>query len=324
MIYFQSTNDFALAGPSAVTLGKFDGVHKGHRLLMDCIHRKEKEGCISTAFAIAAGRGPLLMTPAEQKKTIRELGIQVLIRCPFLPEFAKMSPEEFIEKILLERLHAKYVAVGTDYRFGYQRKGDASFLKEYGKSHGFETYVIEKASYCGREISSSYIREELEKGNMQAVNTMLGDPYPVCGIVQHGAHLGSRLGIPTINLVPEGGKLLPPFGVYYSVTELEDRRIPGVTNVGRKPTVGGTYVSVETYLFDFEGDLYGREVCTHLLEWVRPEEKYSGLQNLQHQIQKDIEAGRNYFSGQGIVDGQLADDRARTGDAGSGSDTEGC
>ena len=108
------------------------------------------------------------------------------------------------------------------------------------------------------------------------------------------------------------------------MTELEDRRIPGVTNVGRKPTVGGTYVSVETYLFDFEGDLYGREVCTHLLEWVRPEEKYSGLQNLQHQIQKDIEAGRNYFSGQGIVDGQLADDRARTGDAGSGSDTEGC
>ena len=323
MIYFHETNDFALAGPSAVTLGKFDGVHQGHRLLMNRIRQMEKEGCISTAFAIAAGKGPMLMTLAEQKQAIEGLGVQALIQCPFLPEFMKMSPETFIEEILLKRLHAGYVAVGTDYRFGYQRKGDAAFLREYGMAHGFETFIIDKASYHGREISSTYIREELEKGNMKAVNEMLGDPFPVYGRVMHGKHLGTGLGIPTINLVPDEKKLLPPSGVYFSVTQIDHRRVCGISNVGNNPTLGEKQVRVETHLLDFDRDLYGKEVCTRLLESVRPEHTFASVQELQEQMNRDIAAGRKYFGEHGIMDSQCVADRTWTCDAGGGCDSEG-
>ena len=295
MIYFHSTSDFYIAGSSAVTLGKFDGVHKGHQLLMHRIHDLEKEGCVSVAFTIEAGRGPFLLTAQEQKEAIEGMGIQVMVRCPFLPEFAGMSPEQFIDEILLQRLHAKYVVVGTDYRFGHHRRGDANFLREYGKTHGFETFIIDKALYEGREISSSFIREELLEGNLEAVNAMLGNAFPVEGIVMHGAHLGTQLGMPTINLVPDPVKLLPPNGVYYSVTEIDGKRINGITNVGTKPTVDGKYMGVETYLYDFDQDIYGQKVCTRLLKHVRAEKRFDGTEQLKEQIKKDIEAGRKYF-----------------------------
>ena len=308
MIYFHSALDYYLAGPSAVTLGKFDGVHAGHRLLLRRIREKETKGFTSVVFSMEAKRGALLMTNEEQRETICGAGIEAMIRCPFVPEVSGMHPEEFIREVLLNRLHAKYIAVGRDFRFGYRRSGDAAFLREYGRSVGINVEVIEKAVYHGREISSTYIREELQKGNMTAVNDMLSEAYPVDGIVLHGAHLGSRLGMPTINLIPDSFKLLPPDGVYYSITTMNNKQYPGITNIGYKPTVDGSFRGVETFLYGTQGDFYGKNVTVRLLARVRPEAKYESIEALKNQIMTDINAGRMYFHEQWSVAYESLDD----------------
>ena len=317
MIYFHSASDFYLAGPSAVTLGKFDGVHLGHQLLMKKIKSLEKEkGCISSAFAIEMRNGSWLMTEEEQQRKIRECGIQALIRCPFVPEISGMSPEEFVREILVKKLHARFVVIGTDFHFGYKRSGDAAFLRQCGKEYDFETFVIRKAVYQGREISSSYIREELSAGKMEDVSNMLGAPYSIESIVLHGKHLGSGLGIPTINLIPPSQKLLPPNGVYISETMIGDRCLPGITNIGTKPTVDGSFKGVETYLYDIHEDLYGKNVRIRLLEYIRPEKKFGSLDELKGQMFSDIERGRDYFRVKGIVGSQPVSGSDRPGFAG--------
>ena len=296
MIYFHSATDFYIAGPSAVTLGKFDGIHEGHRLLMQKVCEFETAGYTSVAFALEAGRPPFLMTETEQKEAIASCHLSAMIRCPFVKEISGMEPDVFVREILQKRLNARIVAVGTDFRFGYKRSGDAAFLQKFGSENGFQTIIIPKATYKGREISSTYIREKLSEGCMEEANLMLGAPYSVSGIVLHGAHLGSRLGMPTINLIPPVEKVLPLNGVYYSKTMIGDRVIDGITNIGRKPTVDGSFTGVETYLYGISEDLYGREVTISLLHFVRPEKRFRTIGELQAQIQEDIAAGREYFS----------------------------
>lgn len=207
-----------------------------------------------------------------------------------------MEPEAFVREILVKRLQAKYLAVGTDFRFGYQRRGDYRLLQQMGKTYGFEVEVVEKACYQGREISSTYIREELEKGNMELVNQLLGYAYSVTGEVLHGRKIGRTLGLPTVNLMPEEQKLLPPNGVYATRTLIAGEVFEGITNIGYKPTVGGeTRKGVETYLFDLDRELYGEELTVRFYGYARPEQKFASLEELKAQIEQDVEWGRNYF-----------------------------
>ena len=297
MIYFQGTTDFYMAGPTAVTLGKFDGVHAGHQKLLRHIQSRRSCHEQSVAFVLNARNDSLLMTEEEQRRFLEQLGIDCMVRCPFIPEISGMSPSVFIDEVLLKRLHARSVTVGTDFRFGYKRAGDAAFLKSYGKAHGIEVTIMDKEMYQGREISSTYVREALSRGDMELAAQLLNRPYSVCGTVIHGRALGRRLGMPTANLIPEGSKLLPPDGVYFSRTAFRpgEETIPGITNIGYKPTVGGNFRGVETYLFDTDRDLYGEQAEVSLLHFKRKEKKYDSVAALKQQIDTDISTGREYF-----------------------------
>lgn len=295
MIYFKGTTDFIINGPCAITLGKFDGVHRGHQLLMNRVLGYEKQGALSCVFTLNPNQESLILTEKEQKDVIAGLGISALVKCPFVPEISTMTPDQFVRKVLLARLHARYVIVGTDFCFGYRRAGNAQFLKDRQDEYGFRVEIIEKACFQGREISSTFVREAMEKGDMELVENLLGRPYQVGGIIVHGQHLGTKMGMPTVNVIPGREKLLPVNGVYYSVSKIGDKTYRGVTNVGMKPTVGGTYRGVETYLFDCSEDLYGKEIQTELKHFERPEHRFENITQLRNQIQRDILRGREYF-----------------------------
>ena len=168
--------------------------------------------------------------------------------------------------------------------------------KTLEEAYDMKVIVMEKECFNGREISSTYIRELLTLGNMELVSKLLGYEYPVSGIVQHGKKLGRRLGMPTVNLIPEPGKLLPPCGVYYSDVFSGGNQYCGVTNIGYKPTVDGSFLGVETYLYDFHQDVYGKEATVCLRHYERPEQKFDSVESLKHQMQKDIQLGKQYFN----------------------------
>lgn len=297
MKIIRHTTEFQTAEETAVTLGKFDGLHQGHRLLINRILKKKREGLASLIFTFDFGERPALTLPEERRELLRRDHLDYLVECPFVPAISHMEPEDFVRKILKERLHAKYLAVGTDFRFGYQRRGDYHLLQEMSTSCGFRVEVVEKACWQGREISSTYIREELEKGHMELVNQLLGYAYSVTGEVLHGRQIGRTLGMPTTNLLPKEHKLLPPNGVYATRTVIAGEVFEGVTNIGYKPTVGGeTRKGVETYLFDLDRNLYGETIQVQFYGYERPERRFSGLEALKAQIESDTAWGREFFS----------------------------
>jgi riboflavin kinase/FMN adenylyltransferase len=192
-------------------------------------------------------------------------------------------------------MNAAYIAAGEDVSFGYRGLGRRELLEQMAEEMDYKVEIIDKVYHDEREISSTYVREEVEKGNMETVETLLGRNYSIRGCVEQGNRLGRRLGMPTLNLYPEEEKLLPPKGVYYSRVLYQGCVYPGITNIGKKPTVNETEkISVETYLYDFDKDMYGREIITELLSFKRPEQKFPDVLMLKEQMEKDIEEGRNY------------------------------
>ena len=302
MIYYHDTLDFALEHPCAVTLGKFDGVHLGHKKLMDkIISISGEEGIESSVFAINPAKDRLILTCEEQRELLESMGIDVLIRCPFVKEIYSLTPQDFIESILISKLHARWIVVGDDFRFGHYRAGDAFFLKEYCRDKGISVVIFEKEMYRGREISSTYIREALDDGDIALVNTLMGREYTLRGRVVHGKGLGSKMGMPTANLVPDEDKYLPRNGVYLSFTDLDGRDLPSITNVGTKPTVDGRSNGAETYIYGIERPLYDHEISVRLIEHVRDEIRFASVGELKEQIGSDIKKGREYFIGKGIM-----------------------
>lgn len=302
MDYVTGTTQFHIEGPSAVSLGKFDGLHRGHQKLIRHVLDQKKKGLSAVIFTfeknptrfLSGLSGQNIMTNQERKEMLERAGIDCLLECPFLPEVAHMEPEVFVEKVLAGQLHASFVAVGKDFRFGYQRKGDYQLLRQMGENLGFRVEVIEKEKSHGRDISSTYVREALHEGNIPLANELLGYRYFVSGEVLHGREIGRTLGLPTTNLLPPADKLLPPNGVYLTRTFLEDETYYGITNIGYKPTVGGeTHKGVETFLFDFEGDLYGKHLTVEFLEFERPEQKFKSLEDLKARILSDVYWGKS-------------------------------
>lgn len=298
MRYICNTTDFCSERPSAVTLGKFDGLHRGHQKLLREVYRLQKDGLYGIVFAIAPDQIPVLLTEEEKRKAVETQGIDCMIRCPFIPEILNMEPERFVAEVLIGQLQAKYVIVGTDFCFGRNRSGDVSLLETLQEKYGFTLIVLEKECYGDREISSTYVREALEVSDMELVQDLLGHPYPVREIVQHGRQLGRKIGMPTINLVPHPNKLLPRPGVYYSDVEIGGRICHGITNIGYKPTVDGSFLGVETYLYHIKGDLYGQEAKVSLRKFCRAEQRFPSVDALKAQMEQDIRAGEEYFSAQ--------------------------
>lgn len=306
MRVITGTREFQIEEPTAVTIGKFDGRHKGHqKLLREMLCFKERQGLKAAVFTfdmapagVMAGRvQTVITTNQERRNKMAKVGIDYLVEYPFDQETAHMQPEEFVSEVLVRQMHAKAVVVGTDCSFGYKGAGNAQLLKEMSEFCGFEAVIIEKEQDDHRDISSTYVREELDLGNMEKANELLGEPYAIHGVVVHGNHIGGAiLGFPTANILPPPEKHLPPFGVYVSQVLVDGSLYRGVTNIGKKPTVAGeSPVGVETFIMGLEENLYGKEIEVQLLNFERPEQKFASLKELKERIEKDKEYAAAYF-----------------------------
>lgn len=301
MEYRKCLSEYQGDDASAVTLGKFDGLHKGHQKLIRKIEELKKEYDIKT-IVCAFDMRPLqekmgkdfkgLMTKEEQYLFLKDR-VDTLVQCPFTEEFSRISAEDFIRQVLSEQFHAKYIVVGTDFHFGYKKRGDVQMLQKYAEEYGYEVFVIDKERYEGQEISSTRIRSELCAGNLEATAAMLGYDYTICGTVEHGMRLGRELGFPTLNVHPLSEKLLPPKGVYGCRVNLEGDWYDGIGNLGYKPTVAkDERMLIETYLFQYSGDAYEKNVKIELQYYLRPEMKFESVKELTEQVRKDIEKAK--------------------------------
>ncbi len=294
MEYLKIEGEFPKLANCAVTMGKFDGIHRGHRKLVEKIRERKTLGEQAVLFAIDASSN-MILTSQERASLLEKLGVDVLVECQLNDRIRHMKAENFIKEILMGDLGASYVVVGEDNRFGFERKGTPRLLMEFGEKYGFDVEILSKEMDGHRKISSTYIREELAKGNMEKVSSLLGFDYFVSGIVEHGRGMGRREFFPTANLIPLPEKLLPPNGVYITLSSFGQEIYPGITNVGYKPTVGENFIGVESYLFDCEKNLYGKNCTVEFRKFLRKEQRFSSYEALKEQIQKDIRMGEEYF-----------------------------
>lgn len=304
MEYIHSLFDTKIDEPTAITVGKFDGIHRGHNLLTSDIIAKSKEGmksCLITftnspRAALKDDATPSLITNKERMYMLDSNGLDYLIECPFDERLMQTDAKSFI-KFLVDNLNMKYMISGSDFTFGYKGAGNCSLLCDLSSELGFEYKMIEKIKSNNRDISSTYIREELKAGNIDSVNNMLGYEYFVWGEVVHGAHLGHTIGIPTINIMPEKMKLVPKFGVYVTSIDFDGRIYHGVTNVGTKPSVSNeNVVGIETHILDYNGDLYGKYVKVTFKAFLRPEMKFNSIDELKEQMGRDKATAKDFFN----------------------------
>ena len=294
MEYLKIDGEFPKLTNCAVTMGKFDGIHRGHRKLVKKIKERKAFGEQAVLFAIDASSN-MILTSEERASLLEKMGIDVLVECRLNDRIRHMKAENFIKEILMGDLGASYVVVGEDNRFGFERKGNPQLLKEFGEHYGFEVEVLSKEMDGRRKISSTFIREELKKGNMEKITSLMGADYFVEGKVVHGRGMGHKVLLPTTNLVPPKSKILPPNGVYVTSSSFQGRIYHGITNIGYKPTVGESFVGVETYLFDCKEDLYGQECRVDFKKFLRPERKFPSLEALKDRLLADAEDGKEYF-----------------------------
>lgn len=285
---------FALTG-TAVCIGKFDGLHSGHRLLIDSIGGYDK--LKKVLFTFSFGDVPGIYTPAEKRYLAERLGIDIYIECPFDETLSHMSPEMFVETVLAGECGAEVISVGEDFRFGHNREGDVALLQKYSKRYGYELNVFPKKRMYGDVVSSTRIRSELKKGDIQRVNALLGHPYLIYGEVCHGNQIGGRrLHMPTANQIISSDKLLPPFGVYASQIRACGQVYHGVTNLGVKPTIPGeNKVGAETHIMEFDSELYGEAICVELCAFLRSERKFADMEALMRQMEEDKKKASIYF-----------------------------
>lgn len=303
MRYITNTLDFVLQKRSIITLGKFDGLHRGHQKLLNRVKELKTSGFdtgiftfdVSPVMRLSDPSFKVILTNEERLYVAKKLGVDFMVECPFVPEIMHMQAEDFIREILVNQMKAAYMIVGPDFHFGYKRQGTTELLIEKSSQYGYQVEILDKLMDGEREISSTYIREEISTGNMEKAHELLGYPFFVEGEIIHGNHLGRTIGIPTINQRPCAQKLLPPFGVYASITEIDGEPYLGISNIGVKPTVGDKLPGVETYLFDVDKQLYGKKAHVSLCHFIRPEYKFNSLPQLQHQIKKDEAVCRKYF-----------------------------
>ncbi len=285
-----------------VTIGNFDGVHLGHVPILKKLI-EEAHGENSKALVITFDPHPkkilrpdirpfYLLTSVEEKiKLLEDIGIDGLILIPFDLNFSKMTAESFVCDILWDKLHIRKIFVGHDYSFGKSKTGNKVFLAEFGKKLGFEVDIIDAVKLDEETISSTRIRHLILEGDVKEAARLLGRPYNISGIVVPGKKRGSILGIPTANIKPDK-ELIPAQGVYAVISHLEKDRYKGVLNIGFNPTFSDTDLSVEVYLLDFSGDIYGRKVDVLFIEKIRDEVKFDNAEQLVKQIKRDIDEAR--------------------------------
>ena len=307
---FHGTDNAKIARPTVLTLGVFDGLHLGHQLIMQTVVERAKAlNAVPTAITFdphpravlhPESAPPLLQTLDQRLEAFGVLGIEQAIVIPFDREFAQIDAEEFLRDVVRERLQAHEVYLGKGFAFGHRRAGNIALLRAASSLLGFHADEVPEVTLRGRRISSSRVREHLAAGRVNLARRMLGRPYGVEGQVVHGAERGRSLGFPTANLKPHN-RVIPRNGVYVTSTLIEGQWRRSVTNIGVRPTFESvSEPSVETFVLDWDGNLYGNVVRVRFLHRLRDEKKFSGLEELKRQINYDLTRTRHYFARNGV------------------------
>jgi riboflavin kinase/FMN adenylyltransferase len=291
-------------GPSAVTIGKFDGVHTGHRAVIDELRMLGAEQSL-TPTVITFDRNPLaildpancpeyLLSPRQKLEKLSEAGVDATLVIPFDKAFSQSPPEDFVSRVLVDALHAKLVLVGSDFRYGVRGSGNVETLKASGAREGFEVRLVDEVRAGeGRRASSSWVREALVAGNVREATEVLGYPPTVRSVVVPGERRGRELGFPTANLMPAPEGMIPADGVYAGWLTVDDVTYPAAISVGNNPTFEGVPArQVEAYVLDQDFDLYGKTVAVSFAEHLRGMEKYDSIDALVAQLGDDVSRTR--------------------------------
>lgn len=298
-----------LTPPVILTIGNFDGLHRGHkRILRKVLSRAREEGGTSALVTfephplkvLHPDRAPaLILTLGQKRDILAHLGLQVLVEVPFTPQLAGQEAEAFV-RLLASRLAPKEVYIGEDFRFGAGRRGDIGLLKSLADELGFQAQGVPKLRVNGDDVSSTRIRSLLIRGGMEEAAHLLGRPYVLEGEVHHGDARGTSLGFPTANLVL-ANELVPALGVYAVAVDVGDPHLlPGVANLGRRPTFGDHAVTLEVHLLQGGRDLYGQSVRVFFFRFLRPEKKFPSAEALQAAIAADVASAASYLETQGL------------------------
>ncbi len=310
MRLFHGYDNAEIARPTVLTLGVFDGLHLGHQLVMrTVVERARSVEAIPTVITFdphpravlhPESAPPHLQTLDQKIESFGVMGIEQSIVINFTRDFARVSAAEFLRDVVHERLHAKEVYLGRGFAFGRNREGDINLLREVSGQLGFFADEVPEVRLRGQRISSSLIRDLLAEGRVNLARRMLGRPYGVEGRVVRGAERGRTIGFPTANLHPQN-RVIPRRGVYVTATLIEGAWRRSVTNIGVRPTFESeAEPSVETYVMDWTGDLYGDVVRVRFLHRVRDERRFASVEELKRQIDADVERARKYFEREGV------------------------
>lgn len=291
----------------AIALGFFDGVHCGHRALMDMAVKRAKENnAISSVFTfdihpdtvITGNPVPLITSNADRGAEIRqEGGVDEVIFAHFDDHLRNMDWRDFIHELLIKKFHACWIITGENNSFGYRGMGRPKGLKEECEKAGIGCDIIPSVKIDNIVVSSTYIRQQIAAGNMERAQQFLGHPYTIAGAVQHGKRVGRTIGVPTVNLKLPEEMQAPPYGVYASKVIVDGEEHIAATNIGMRPTFcDGNVPTVEPHILDFNGDLYGKFIRVALYHYIRPEKKFSDSDKLREAIQKDIAEVREFFA----------------------------
>lgn len=305
---FHSIKDFSSPKKTILTLGTFDGVHVGHKKILERIIQntanKKYESLVLTFFPHPRmvlqeqSEIKLLNTIPEKINLLEKIGIENLVIHPFDETFSRLTAEEFVSTVLVDQFHIHKIIIGHDHRFGRNRTANIDDLINFGKQYGFEVEQISVQEINDLSVSSTKIRNALLEGNMNLANEYLGYDYFLTGTIFKGKQLGRTIGFPTANLkIEENYKLIPLNGVYIVKSTIDQKTVYGMMNIGFNPTVKGESLSIEIHYLDFDADLYDQKVTVSILKYLRPEEKFNSIDTLKKQLQKDKEATIAYIKG---------------------------
>lgn len=307
MVTVQSISKYDKTHPTAITIGTFDGVHLGHKKILQHLinnaRSKELQSTVLTFFphprmVLQKDTDIKLLNTIDEKVAILEkIGLDCLIIHPFTKQFSRLSATQFVRDILVNQLRTKKIIIGYDHRFGRNRNADITDLIAFGNALEFEVEEIPAQEVNKVSISSTKIRNALFEGDVKTANKYLGYPYLLTGTVVKGKGLGRQISFPTANLhIAENYKLIPKNGVYVIRSRLNNQKRFGMMNIGYNPTVDGTDKSIEIHFLDYDGDLYGQKIQVGILERIRDEHKFSSVEALKEQLQKDRKTSLDIIS----------------------------
>lgn len=304
---FRNISSYEPQKPTVLTIGTFDGVHIGHKKIIDKLTKSAKkenvESVILTFFphprmVLQKDSDIKLLNTIEEKSSLLEQsGLYTLIIHPFDKTFSELSAEEFVKQILIDKLNLKKIVIGYDHRFGKNRTAGIEELIVFGEKYGFEVEQISAQEIDEISVSSTKIRKALDNGEIALANSYLGYNYFFQATVVEGKKLGRTIGFPTANLkVSEDYKLIPKTGVYIVEVLLDNQKFKGMMNIGFNPTVNGTHQTIEVNILDFNQNIYGKNVQVSILEKIREEQKFTSVDELRNQLRKDQETTLKFFS----------------------------